>query len=161
MKITLCGSIAFYDEMIITRELLIEQGHDVRIPPSKVTDPEGKIISIKDYYSLRKATKPNESWLWTKKGVTMHSHFDKVAWSDAILVLNYSKNNITNYVGANSLIEMGLAFHLGKTIYLLNPIPEMTYKEEILAVQPTILYGNFNLIESEMVIKKKLSFLSL
>jgi hypothetical protein len=56
---------------------------------------------------------------------------------------------------------MGLAFHLGKIIYLLNPIPEMAYKEEILAVQPTILYGNLGLIGAEIHIKKKSSFLSL
>lgn len=35
--------------------------------------------------------------------------------------------------------EMGLAFHLGKPIYLYNPIPEISYKEEILGMKPVVM----------------------
>jgi hypothetical protein len=69
----------------------------------------------------------------------MHWHFDKVEWSDAILVLNYCKNGVDNYIGANTLLEMGLAFHLNKNIYLLNEIPELSYKEEILGMFPIVI----------------------
>ena len=76
----------------------------------------------------------------------MRKHFDKVAWSDAILVLNYDKNKIEGYVGANTLMEMGLALHLNKRIYLLNPMPEISYKEEILGMKPIIINGDLSKI---------------
>src|SRR3990167_4062096 len=66
--------------------------------------------------------------------------------ADAILVCNYDKNGIAGYVGANTLLEMGLAFHLRKPIYLLNAIPEVSYKEEILGMQPIVIDGDLERI---------------
>ena len=60
-------------------------------------------------------------------------------WADAILVANCDKKGIKGYVGSNTLMEMGLAFHLDKPIYLLNSMPEMGCKEEILGMQTIIL----------------------
>lgn len=54
MKITLCGSIAFYDEMVRVKKELEEIGHEVRLPPDKIEDSKGEFISVQDYYSLRK-----------------------------------------------------------------------------------------------------------
>jgi hypothetical protein len=34
---------------------------------------------------------------------------------------------------------MGVAFYLNKPIYLLNPVPEISYKEEILAMFPMVV----------------------
>ncbi len=39
-------------------------------------------------------------------------------------------------------MEMGFAYGLDKKIFLLNPVPDMPYKEEILAMQPTVLNGD-------------------
>jgi hypothetical protein len=58
------------------------------------------------------------------------------------LVLNYTKNNI----GGNTFLEMGVAFHINKPIYLLNNIPELNYKEELLALKPIIINNNLKLI---------------
>ena len=77
----------------------------------------------------------------------MKRHFEKVAWADAILVSNHDKNGVPGYIEANTLLEMGLAFHLGKPIYLLNGIPEMAYKEEILGMTPIVINGNLSLIK--------------
>lgn len=85
-------------------------------------------------------------WIWDRKAEAIRNHFDKVVWSDAILVLNHSKKDISNYIGANTLLEMGLAFHYKKPIYLLNPIPEVSYKEEILGMKPVIINGDLKLI---------------
>lgn len=76
----------------------------------------------------------------------MRGHFDKVVWADVILVCNYDKSGIVAYIGPNTLLEMGLAFHLQKPIYLLNPIPEVSYKEEILGMQPTVIDGDLKKI---------------
>ena len=62
-------------------------------------------------------------------------------------VCNYDKKDIKGYIGGNTLMEMGLAFFLKKKIYLLNEIPEISYKEEILGVKPIIIIGDLSKIE--------------
>jgi len=144
MKVTICGSIAFFKEMQEMKSKLEGLGHDVRMPPSELKDDSGKDIPITEYYKLRKATTNNESWIWNRKEEAMRMHFDKVMWSDVILVLNYDKNNVKDYIGGNTFLEMGLAMHLKKKIYLLNPIPETSCKEEILGMKPVIINNNLS-----------------
>jgi hypothetical protein len=146
MKITICGSIAFYDEMLSIKEKLEKIGHEVKLPPHEVKDGNGKMISVKEYYQKRKAADENEKWIWDRKEEATRVHFDKINWSDAVLVLNYNKNDVNGYIGGNTLMEIGIAFFLRKKIYLLNPIPEMSYKEEILAAKPIILNGDLTSI---------------
>ena len=139
MNITICGSIAFYDEMLHIKKDLEHLGHKVKLPPFEVKDKNGNMISVKEYYTKRKAETNDTSWIWDRKEEAMRLHFQKIEWSDAILILNYDKNSILNYVGANTLLEMGLAFHLNKKLFLLNNIPEISYKEEILGMKPTVI----------------------
>jgi len=139
MNITICGSIAFYDEMLDVKKKLEQLGHQVKLPPFEIKDENGNIIPIKEYYTKRKAETDDTSWIWDRKEETMRLHFQKVEWSDAILILNYDKNNIPNYIGGNTLLEMGLAFHLNKKLFLLNNIPEISYKEEILGMKPIVI----------------------
>jgi len=73
--------------------------------------------------------------------------YDKIKQSDAILVLNYDKRGIKNYIGGNTLMEIGFAHVLNKKIFLLNPVPEIEYyKSEIEATKPIILNGNLKQI---------------
>lgn len=146
MKITLCGSIAFMDEMLEVKDELEKNGHKVKLPPTEIIDSTGKAIPVKEYYQIRKSAQDSDTWVWDEKEKAMKRHFDKVAWSDVILVANYEKNNISGYVGANTLMEMGLAMHLEKNIYMLNTVPDIDYKEEILGMKPTILNNNLALI---------------
>lgn len=146
MKITICGSIAFIDEMQEAKLQLEKLGHEVKLPPSEISDEHGDAIPVKDYYAIRKATTATDGWIWDRKEQAMRNHFNKVLWADAILVLNHDKNNIPHYIGANTLLEMGLAFHHGKKIFLLNPIPTISYTEELLGMRPTIINGELSLI---------------
>ena len=146
MKITLCSSIAFQDEVLTVKEKLEKLGHEVEIWPLKLKDGKGQPISVTEYYKIRKIAANNEDWVWDRKAEAVLEHFDKVAWADAILVTNYDKNDVKGYIGGNTLMEMGLAFFLKKKIYLLNQIPELSYKEEILGVKPTILNGDLSKI---------------
>lgn len=139
MKITICGSIAFYERMQSMRDELMNLGHEVKLPPHEIKDEDGRIIPIQAYYERRKSETSDASWIWNRKAEAIMDHFEKVAWSDAILVLNYDKNDIRHYIGGNTLLEMGVAFYLKKKIYLLNPIPEISYKEEILGMKPIIV----------------------
>ena len=68
--------------------------------------------------------------------------------ADAVLVLNITKNGIKNYVGGNTLIEIGFGHVLNQKVFMLNPIPEMPYcKTEIEAVRPVILNGDLTKIK--------------
>lgn len=141
MKITICGSIAFYDEMRDIKKRLENLGHQVKLPPFEIKDEAGNMIPVKQYYEIRKVASDDTGWIWERKKEAMKKHFDKVVWADAILVTNYDKKGVVGYVGSNTLMEMGLAFHLDKPIYLLNAIPEIGCKEEILGMQAVILNG--------------------
>ena len=55
MKITICGSAVFYDEMLGIKKKLEQLGHQVKLPPSKIKDGNGNMISVKEYYSRRKS----------------------------------------------------------------------------------------------------------
>ncbi len=139
MKITLCGSITFIDEMVTLKNELEKLGHEVHTPVLEFRNENGDLISAKEFQMLRKSDEKQDDWVWRRKKEAMQGHFDEVVWSDAILVLNEEKNGIPGYIGANTLLEMGLAFHLKKPIYLWNPIPEISYKEELLGMWPVIL----------------------
>jgi hypothetical protein len=142
MKITICGSIAFSNEALSVKEKLEKFGHEVRLWPLRLKDENGQPISVTEFYKIRRVAADDEKWVWDRKAEAIIEHFDKVVWSDAILVANYDKNDVKGYIGGNTLMEMGLAFFLKKKIYLLNSIPEMSYKEEILGVKPVIINGD-------------------
>lgn len=147
MKITICGSIAFYDKMLDIKAELEKLGHEVKIPPSEAKDEDGSTLDVRDYYVKRKSETDPVSWIWKRKEEAMRAHFKKVEWCDAVLILNYDKNNIKDYVGANTLLEMGLAFHLNKKIFLLNSIPEVNYKEELLGMMPKVIRNDLSKIK--------------
>ena len=113
----------------------------------EVKDKDGNNIPVQKYYELRKSETDNHSWVWDRKNEAMKTHFSKVAWADAVLVLNCDKNNVKGYVGANTLIEMGIALHLGKKIFLMNQIPELSCKEEILGMKPVVISGDLGNIK--------------
>lgn len=147
MKIVICGSIAFIDEMQEIKQKLESRGHEVEMPSMEVRGEFGEPISTKDLYILRKQdTETKPDWVWERNREGMQAHFGKVAGADAIVVVNPIKNGIEGYIGANTFLEIGLAFHLNKKIYLLHEIPEASYREEIVSMNPGILNGNLELV---------------
>ena len=149
MIIAICGSIAHLDGMIACQEKLERLGHTVYIPSFVAHDQDGKPMDSKEFYRLRKSGEMNISWFEDEKSRAMRQHFDFIAKSDAILVVNEEKNNVLGYIGGNTLMEMAIAFYLDKKIYLLNLIPELGYKEEIIGMKPEVLDGDINRIKSD------------
>lgn len=128
MRITICGSMRFFKEMKGAKQKLSELGHEVLTPP------------LLDFHNFKKEL-GDEKYFSMKQKFT-RQHFDRIAKSDAILVLNYDKDGKQNYVGGNTFAEIAVAFHLNKKIFLLNPIPEyLQYTEEMVSMQPTVLNG--------------------
>jgi len=147
VRVTLCGSIAFFDEMVEVKKKLEKRGFVVKMPPNELKGENGEIITAKKYYELRKSSGEKAAWIWERKAEAIDWHYQKVDWADIILVLNYDKRGIENYIGANTLMEMGLAFFLKKVIYLLNKVPEIGSREEILGMKPIILNGDLSRIK--------------
>ena len=130
MKIAICGSMAFSKEIVETKEKLQSLGYVVEIPNSTEQYADGS-IAVEDK--------------WKKvEDDLIRNWYKVIESSDAILVLNHTKNNIKNYVGGNSLIEMAFAHILYKKIYLLNPIPKMSYSDEIESFKPVVLNGDLD-----------------
>lgn len=77
-------------------------------------------------------------------GDLIRSYYNEIKNADCVLVVNEKKNGIDNYIGGNTLIEMSFAHIQNKENYILNDIPELSYKDEIIAMQPVILNGNLS-----------------
>jgi hypothetical protein len=69
--------------------------------------------------------------------------------ADAVVVTNYDKKGIKNYIGGNSFLEAGFAHVMDKRLYFINDIPEMIYSDELRAFRPVILRGDLNKIFEE------------
>lgn len=137
MIITICGSMQFHEEMKTVKEKLEKLGHTVLAPD------ELDNLSMNESYMDNDIDKINAKIDFN----FILEHFKKVDQSDGILILNYDKNNIKNYIGGNTFLEMGYAYGLGKTVYLLHPIPHMDYYTEMVAIQPKILDDNLEGIQ--------------
>lgn len=71
----------------------------------------------------------------------MNDHFKKVLEADAILVVNNEKNGIPGYIGGNALMEMTLAYHYKKPIFLWNDITsQLSIEEEIRGLNPIVIH---------------------
>ena len=77
-------------------------------------------------------------------------NYQSVSSCDGVLVTNITKNDIQDYIGANSLIEMAFAHIQDKPIYLLNDVPLMDYTDEIKSMKPICLSGKVEDIKSYM-----------
>jgi len=137
MKIGIIGSMQFTDKMLEVKAKLQELGHDAFVTDLHKamvgkTDDEIEKIKLHQKYNMD----------------AIRKFWNMMQGADAVLVLNYDKNGIKNYVGGNTLMEIGFAHVLNQKIFMLNPIPEMPYcQTEIEAVKPIILNGDFSKIE--------------
>lgn len=153
MKITICGSIGFYQEMEAMRDRLSQLGHEAKIPELALEVPEemggGKKIYFGAYIEKNGGLDafPVNHEIWDLKEGAIRDHYQKIDWADAILVVNHEKRGIQGYIGGNTLIEIGVAFYQKKPIYILNPVSsELSYKQEICGMKPVFLNGNLTLI---------------
>ncbi len=128
-KITLCSSCTFFDKLAVLKEELEVCGYTIFFP---------------------------HVWDWTQKtedeiAKVQHDlikrHFQNIGESDAIYVANFDKKGISNYIGGNTLLEMGKAFDKNIPIFLMNEIPDMMYTEEIRAMQPYVIGTDWSKIQ--------------
>jgi hypothetical protein len=133
MIITICGSMEFHEKMREVAKILNAAGHTVFMPKSiELMDTIGYVHPTADEEKIRAKIQHD----------FIREHFRKIEKCDAILVLNYTKKRIKNYIGGNTFLEIGLAYWLGKKIFLLNPIPDMDYMTELYAMKASVLNGD-------------------
>lgn len=82
-----------------------------------------------------------------KQNDLIKRYYEQIKEYDAVLVVNTEKNDVANYIGANTFLEMGFAHVLGKKLYILNEIPEGGFRDEIEAMEPTVLHGDLSLLK--------------
>ena len=132
MKIVICGSMRLSQKMLKIKEELTKLGHFVIVP--RHTE-EYAVLNTSDHMH-------NESVKNKINHDLIRQYFNEIERNDAVLVVNDSLKDIPNYIGGNAFLEMGFAHVLNIKVYLLNPIPEMSYSDEIIAMQPIILNGD-------------------
>ena len=136
MRIVVCGSMIFFRQMVELKKELTLCGHSVTLPHRAGEYANGNLPP----------ESPGESAANKIKYDLIRFYFEEINKGDAVLVLNGERHGVPNYIGGNTFLEMGFAHVLNKKIFLLNPIPEIGYKDEIIAIQPTVLDGDFSKI---------------
>ncbi len=136
MRIGVVGSMQYTEKMIELRDKLIKLGHDAYV--TNLASPfVGKSDDEKEQIKIHQKNNMD----------AIREFWNMMQGGDAILVANFDKNGVKNYIGGNTLMEIGFAHVLNQKVYLLNPIPEIPfYKSEIEAVKPLILNGDFTLL---------------
>lgn len=123
--------MAHEPQMAEAAEQLISHGYEINIPDASEAYSESEI-------NANPGLKNN----------FIKNYFAKIDESDAVLVVNEDKNGVNHYIGGNTLIEMSHAYAQGLEVFLLNPVPELQYKDEIMAMSPIVLDGSIDKINT-------------
>jgi hypothetical protein len=125
MKIFIISSKEFSEKLPTIKFNLQKRKHDILLPT----------------FNLGKTNITNQKTLFIEKD------FKKIEECDALLVCNFKKNTIDNYIGTTNTIYMGVAKYLHKKIYLLYDLPNTKNLEEIFSLSPVCLKGDIKQIE--------------
>lgn len=126
------GSMAFAKDMVKVKEKLDKLGHKASIPHD--TQPH-----LQDETFVENL---EENLKFCIENNTMKKNFDFVVEHDAILVLNKKRNGIDGYIGVSALMEMAIAHHFGKKIFLYNQTPhfkDARWAHEVAIIQPAVI----------------------
>ena len=132
-NILICGSMMFYDKMLEIASYLKTRGVSTVIPKEEITERE--TLSEEEFNAFKRKVS--------------NQYLSKIRESStyAILVLNQEKKGALNYIGANTLVEISMAFCWGRPIYLFNAFYEPLI-DELIAWNAICLHGNLeNLVK--------------
>jgi len=145
MKIVICASINVTPRVQEISVALTAQGHQVEIPLFSQKILAGE-LSLEDFSAVKE--RQGDLMFREKSGQDLiRRYFNLIKEAEAIVVVNADKNGQANYIGGNTFLEMGFAHALQKKIFLLNPIPDAPYRDELLAMQPIILNNDLSKIK--------------
>ena len=118
-NIVLCGSMKVKDKIVEIGKILEKKGYNVLLPV--------------------------ECMQGIDKIIASRAHLDRVInpENELILIVNEKKNDIENYIGPNSFVEIAFGFYYHKKVYLLNDIYK-PYEDELTGWGVIPLHGNLN-----------------
>lgn len=132
--------MAFVHDMIVIQKELQKHGHTVNIPHG--TEPHLTDPTYTDNLE--------DNLQFCIDNDVMKRNFDEVVAHDAVLMLNKKRNGIEGYIGASALMELGIAHHNNKKIFLYNQYPDFNkvrWAHEIAIMQPTVINGKLESIK--------------
>jgi len=139
MKITICGSVKFADKLVEIYKELEKLGHNPLMHKDMFGIADGTAQELIDGIEM------DHSEIKKKHNFIKWWH-NCIKSGDAVLICNFDKNGIKNYIGGNTLMEIGFAHVNDKKVFLLNPIPDVSYTDEIKAMADVILDGDLTKI---------------
>lgn len=141
MKITVCGSVHFVGRMVDIYRQLEKMGHTPVMHEEIFGIADGTATDIIE------GRKKDHSVVKIKYDF-IRAWYKLIIAGEAILVCNFDKKGIKNYIGGNTLMEIGFAHVNEKKIFLYNPIPEeVPYVDEIKAMQPIVISQDLSSIK--------------
>ena len=135
MKIFIICSKHHYGKVPEIKNSLELDGHCVTIPNS-FEDP------MKELRLLEEDAEAHAGWVansWDESE-------SKIKLNDAVLVLNFEKKGILNYVGGATFTEIFMAYRQKRKIFFYNPLPNCSFTDELKGMQPIILNGDLSKI---------------
>lgn len=144
MKIVICASIDLTPQIKEAKDGLEQLGHTTEIPFMAKKIMAGEVF-LAEFLAV-KAVSGDGVFREQAGEDLIKRYYNMIKEADAILVVNGDKKGIKNYIGGNVFLEIGFAYTMDKKIFLLNPIPEMGYSDEIKAMKPIILNNDLSKI---------------
>ncbi|MBW1839665.1 MAG: hypothetical protein JRI49_06980 [Deltaproteobacteria bacterium] len=142
MKITICGSVYFARKLVDIYRDLEKLGHRPMMHEQMFGLADGTAAQLKDHKNNVEHADVKRKYNFIK---WWH---DCIKKGDAVLICNFDKNGIKNYIGGNTLMEIGFAHVNNKKIFLMNPIPtEVPYVDEIKAMVDEVINSDLKRIE--------------
>lgn len=138
MKIIICGSMTASKEMVEAEKELQKLGHEVILPEF-----------THDYAKMKKHEEMHSEAVGNKVHYDLiRGYYQTIKSGDTVLVVNPERKGIHGYIGGNSFLEIGYAHALDKVVFVLHPLPtESPYLDELKAIDPMIIDGDYSLIK--------------
>ncbi len=136
MKIFIACSKYFYHKISPLKKLLEEKGHKITLPNSyeePFKEEDMKKVSKEEHIKFKQKM--------------MRLHEPEINQNDAVLVLNFEKKGIPNYIGGGTFMEIIKAWELNKKIFFFNPLPKCSFTDELKGINPILISGDLNLIK--------------
>jgi diphthamide synthase subunit DPH2 len=140
--IVICSSAAFYEHVNQIADELKKLGFKVVVPMTAT-----KMKKIGDYDVSKVKTWINRPEDFKLKHNLAMTHFKEVENGDAVLIVNDDKPGQPNYIGPNATMEWGLAYYLGKPVFILNPVSRESNNFEEVYGMSTVIDGDLSKIK--------------
>jgi hypothetical protein len=135
MKIFIACSKHFYDRIDSIKKVLEDAGHEVALPNSfddPLAEERFRAMSREEHVKFKsKMMKVNE---------------ENIMPNDAVLVLNFEKRGIPNYIGGATFLEVYNAWKMGKKVFFYNDLPVCSFSDELLGIDPVVIKGDLSLV---------------